>query len=563
MYADNILSIGFLGMHNLITRFKALFIASPGSRSLSPFVFFSLLVTLFFAPTLVAKLATLKSLDQVTASQDGSAIAVQTQPNRGTTARDETAHLQGKAFLESGEWEQAIEAFTQAIALNPEDAEAYYHRGLAHYQLGAEAPDHYRLAIEDLTEAMESADYFAVARNVLDRINVVADAELSLASYTEQIERSDHPAAAYAGRGIIYRDRLGNHEKAIADLTQAIDLAKEYQRGDYLVERAFTYIEIGNSVAAIEDSTQAIKSAYTTEICRAYAYRGGEYADLGEYEKADADLENARIRCHDDAMMMALVSYESGNLLFYRGELEAAIIAFDDSIKHQIEVARTVAKKQWESEFPFASDETFEAIIHYFNTLVAEHQLQAWRDEELASASEYSKYASVLEVYDDRYGAVARVYRMRGRVYWEQSELELAIDSYTTAIELNPADTNISSWYFSRGWLLYEQNDLAASSTDLVTALSLGRLDARETAIAHNLLGNIAIEEGEYQEAVEAYTKAIGIEPEEANYYHWRASAFYDLGEYERAISDFEQVLELTDDADLRVDAEEWLSYLE
>jgi tetratricopeptide (TPR) repeat protein len=45
---------------------------------------------------------------------------------------------EGKALLEQGKWQQAVEALTQAIELDSQNVEAYYYRGLAHYQLGAE-----------------------------------------------------------------------------------------------------------------------------------------------------------------------------------------------------------------------------------------------------------------------------------------------------------------------------------------------------------------------------------------------------------------------------------------
>ena len=46
------------------------------------------------------------------------------------------AMQQGKTYLESGEYELAAEAFTQAIRLDPQNAAAYYCRGNAYSKLG-------------------------------------------------------------------------------------------------------------------------------------------------------------------------------------------------------------------------------------------------------------------------------------------------------------------------------------------------------------------------------------------------------------------------------------------
>lgn len=46
------------------------------------------------------------------------------------------AMQQGKAYLESGEYELAAEAFTEVIRLDPENAIAYNNRGNAYSKLG-------------------------------------------------------------------------------------------------------------------------------------------------------------------------------------------------------------------------------------------------------------------------------------------------------------------------------------------------------------------------------------------------------------------------------------------
>lgn len=467
----------------------------------------------------------------------------------------------GIALLEQGNWQQAVESLTQAIELDPTDTEAYYYRGLAYYQLGVEDADYYVMAIEDLTQAMASEEFFVEAGTARNRINQVADAELLLATYTEQIEKNENLAAAFAGRGIVYRDQVGDYQMAIADLSQAIELASEYQRGDYYVERAFAYMEGGNSEATIEDATQAIEHEYPTDICSAYAYRGSEYARLGKYADAEADLERARTNCGDDSATLAFVSHQLGIVRYYQGKTEDAFSLFIDAINSRVEAAREAARVSWEDSFGSESEEEFEALITYFEAIIDDYQLQAWRERKLDSG--YAKYTSVFEAYEDMYAGAARTYGWLGGIYEDQAEYDEAIDSYTMAIQMDPADTGLTDWYVSRGWIFYNQDDFGAARDDLTMVVTLGRSDASEVATAYNLLGNIASDEGSHQEALAHYNMAISIRPDRAVIYYNRALTFYDLDDYPSAIADLEMVLEMSDDAELREDAEEWLSALE
>ena len=44
--------------------------------------------------------------------------------------------FQGNVHVEQGQYDKAITDFTEAIRINPDLAEAYYNRGVAHRKLG-------------------------------------------------------------------------------------------------------------------------------------------------------------------------------------------------------------------------------------------------------------------------------------------------------------------------------------------------------------------------------------------------------------------------------------------
>ena len=55
-------------------------------------------------------------------------------------------------------------------------------------------------------------------------------------------------------------------------------------------------------------------------------------------------------------------------------------------------------------------------------------------------------------------------------------------------------------------------------------------------------------ENGEYQLAIDNYTKAIRIDPDDATAYYNRGVAYYDLGNYEDAIADYTRAIRIDPD---------------
>src|SRR5690606_2618954 len=109
--------------------------------------------------------------------------------------------------------------------------------------------------------------------------------------------------------------------------------------------------------------------------------------------------------------------------------------------------------------------------ITYFETLVAEHQLQAWREGSLEP--DYVDYLSVLEAYEEEYAWSARTYSLQGTIYRDQAEYDLAIEAYTIAIDVDPTDISLPNWYVQRGGISYNQGDFDAARDDLTAAITL------------------------------------------------------------------------------------------
>ena len=230
------------------------------------------------------------------------------------------------------EWKipHAIAAFTRAIEIEPNYAEAYVKRGLAYYRIGQ-----YKAAIADYTRTLDLKRYHADAytsrgdayRTLGEIEHAIADYSASLkkrwsarivrrraqtyfeqgnvqnalADYNTVIKRQPS-AMAYYARGNVYLQLLiqgdASHLKpALADMDQAIALEPRFA-GAY-INRARIYARAGEQTSAtadymnaIELLTEAIKTweGESTALIQVYLWRAFAYQKLGKIDKAQNDL---------------------------------------------------------------------------------------------------------------------------------------------------------------------------------------------------------------------------------------------------------------------------------
>ena len=184
-------------------------------------------------------------------------------------------YKRGEKFYEQGNQHQAIKAFTRAIELNSNYADAYFDRGIAYYEL-----EEYEEAISDYNQAIDiNPDY----------------------------------AYPYYERGNVYYE-LEEYEKAISDYNQAIDnnisiTGIHYKRGN-------AYYKLEEYEKAISDYNQILEdellgSIVSSENAEAYYKRGNAYYNLEQYKQARSDLKQA-----------AKLFQKLGNKQMYRETME-------------------------------------------------------------------------------------------------------------------------------------------------------------------------------------------------------------------------------------------------
>ena len=174
-------------------------------------------------------------------TQDNRSIEKLTQAIKLDPTDADAYYYRGHAYHKKGNYDKAIADYTKSIKLNPKLADAYNSRGLAHIRKGG-----YDKAIKDLNKAIQLNPKSAKAYNNRGTAyRWKCDYGKAIADHTESIQLNPKSAKAYNNRGAAH-SRKGDYDQAIEDLNKAIQLnpksAKAYNN----------HKELHNWIAQIE-----------------------------------------------------------------------------------------------------------------------------------------------------------------------------------------------------------------------------------------------------------------------------------------------------------------------
>lgn len=165
-------------------------------------------------------------------------IACDNDPTKGLSKKERIDYLskKGQSFHESKNYQKAIDTFTKAIAIEPNDPYLYSSRGISYETIKEfqKAVDDYTKVIElggpdEITYGARGNAYQSLAGKSHNDERLSKDYYYkAIHDYTRAIQLIPTLSQHYIARGICYADGLNDYRTAIADLNTAIALKPPY-----------------------------------------------------------------------------------------------------------------------------------------------------------------------------------------------------------------------------------------------------------------------------------------------------------------------------------------------
>lgn len=221
-----------------------------------------------------------------------------------------------KQAYENGDWEAFIANMKLIIPYEPESADIYYLIGEA-YRFQGQAAN----ALEAYNEALKINPDFGAPYLGLARARLLADPGFNAEFlFDEAIQRDPNFGEAYLERARFFISR-NDPEAALVDLNRAAALMPDSV--DVYLAYASVYLEVHQNESAL----QAAEKAYSLDITALPVYKmlGGLYLEDGQYQRAVEALEVYVIYEEQDALALARL----GQAYYEIEEYEAAIRTLD------------------------------------------------------------------------------------------------------------------------------------------------------------------------------------------------------------------------------------------
>jgi len=292
-------------------------------------------------------------------------------------------------FLGQEAYDAAIDAYSHALALDPDNIVARYHRGLAYTRIGGLSS-----ALTDLTRVIElDADPAGLYRlQALQQRGLVyarqGQLDRAIADFDVLLDR-DPQAFEVAYERANARFRLQSYEQAIDDYTQVLQVDPEHIEA-YL-NRGRSHAALGDYPEAIRDYNRAI--ALKPNRAVGYSSRGQAYVRLQRYGEALADYARALELNPRDASV-----HNARGLLYVR------IAAFPDAIdayQHAMAIQPDWATPYYNAACAAALAGDAERALTWLARAIAlreEYQTMALRDPDFATIRHDARFATLVGI---------------------------------------------------------------------------------------------------------------------------------------------------------------------
>jgi len=426
---------------------------------------------------------------------------------------------------ESGMLSELIAAFEKELQADPDNPEIY--RALA------QAYSHHRMR----------------------------DPQKGIEMYKKVVELAPSDADAYSSLGSLYSGQ-GMHKEAIEAYEEVLQLQPE---------RTYTYPQLAKAYMNAERKEDALK--LTGVLKKRVGYNADAYIQLGDVYSA-CELPDKAIEAYEKAIELApgqswylrklagayeaAGKYEEADALYEktkdRGILNERIRAYQQrgDQKKLVEFAKRIMKSDMDEG---AKRSVQYELVRAFQQLGKLDEIVTLLQEELEKSPEdatpYNMLGAVYSRQNNRAEAIGmyekvveltpddgNAHRELGRLYDRERMYDEAIEAYKKALELNPDESYI--------YLQLARAYANTAQTDEILTLADALKKRCRDGNSYSQLGEVYMAAQLYDEAVEAYKKAVKLSPQ-SHYKSQLANAYERAGKIEEA----EAIYEKATDPDL------------
>jgi tetratricopeptide (TPR) repeat protein len=458
---------------------------------------------------------------------EGAGEQADVEADEGADAASVEALIaQGNDLGEQGEFDAAIDLYTQAIERDPTSVDAFSRRGSVYFMIGdmdSAAADYTRAIELDPEEEI----YYLFRAFALEEVDVAAALDDYIQFFANHPEEDEYSDAARTQIIALSTDLAYEDPAAAVDiLTRAIEIDPEFVAAHFA--RSAVQASLGNFDDALPDISRAIE--LEPGNAGFHSHQGSIYMEMD-------DLESA-VDAYTHAIDLDPRDAES---YFWRA---MAYVGLRDNDSALPDLDRAI---ELDPSYDLAYH--LRASIHY----------EAYNDE--AAIADYTQFLMLHPENDDLAAdARERIEGMGGTVpepgaltaeelidsgfeYLGQGDLEAAVDAFTRAI---PLASNPAEGYVYRGYAYAMADDLEAAIDDFSMAIEL----APDIAISYHMRCRAYREMDRLDSALEDCNRAIELDPQWAGAYVTRGMIHDDLGNIDEALADYTQFLMLDPEGD-------------
>lgn len=322
---------------------------------------------------------------------------------------------QGDNYYSARDYANAINSYTQALSVDPNNASAYNKRGFTLLNQDRKNVDK---AMEDFNQALLINPRYAAAHNNLAwGFDIKNQLKNAYTEYSEAIGLDKNNAQYLSRRGyILYK--MGDYCNAALDFTNSLSI--DPTKDDVWNNRARAYLKKNEFDSAIADLDEAIR--LKPDNSGYYNNRGLGYNYLGEYEKAIADFT-------------ASIEKDPKNSLPYINMFGPMVR--EGRYSEALDYYKSYKQQGLRS---YLESDKFKFYQHYITAVgkLQGNDLNAAADELEQALNEYGN-----EVKDDSRRAFIDIMTLYGHVMEQLNQYEDALDIYEQSFTIDPNQPDV------------------------------------------------------------------------------------------------------------------------